>query len=125
MKKNNQWVTVTSTELWGILTPRLTTQDAKDEYYATVGRTKSKRPGFYLFQKVGGIFKEHFSIWNTTDDANISTTWLESPGDLNFVIPSGKEFSFLSGNKQFGFSGSIQTDAFTLEFKHGFLVKVS
>lgn len=125
VKKNNQWVTVTSTELWGILTPRLTTQDAKDEYYATVGRTKSKRPGFYLFQKVGGIFKEHFSIWNTTDDANISTTWLESPGDLNFVIPSGKEFSFLSGNKQFGFSGSIQTDAFTLEFKHGFLVKVS
>ena len=125
VKKNNQWVTVTSTELWGILTPRLTTQDAKDEYYATVGRTKSKRPGFYLFQKVGGIFKEHFSIWNTTDGANISTTWLESPGDLNFVIPSGKEFSFLSGNKQFGFSGSIQTDAFTLEFKHGFLVKVS
>ena len=125
VKKNNQWVTVTSTELWGILTPRLTTQDAKDEYYATVGRTKSKRPGFYLFQKVGGIFKEHISIWNTTDGANISTTWLESPGDLNFVIPSGKEFSFLSGNKQFGFSGSIQTDAFTLEFKHGFLVKVS
>lgn len=125
VKKNNQWATVTSTELWGILTPRLTTQDAKDEYYATVGRTKSKRPGFYLFQKVGGIFKEHFSIWNTTDDANISTTWLESPGDLNFVIPSGKEFSFLSGNKQFGFSGSIQTDVFTLEFKHGFLVKVS
>ena len=125
VKKNNQWVTVTSTELWGILTPRLTTQDAKDEYYATVGRTKSKRPGFYLFQKVGGIFKEHFSIWNTTDGANISTTWLESPGDLNFVIPSGKEFSFLSGNKQFGFSGSIQTDVFTLEFKHGFLVKVS
>ncbi len=125
VKKNNQWVTVTSTELWGILTPRLTTQDAKDEYYATVGRTKSKRPGFYLFQKVGGIFKEHFSIWNTTDGANISTTWLESPGDLNFVIPSGKEFSFLSGNKQFGFSGSIQTDVFTLEFKNGFLVKVS
>lgn len=125
VKKNNRWVTVTSTELWGILTPRLTTQDAKDEYYATVGRTKSKRPGFYLFQKVGGIFKEHFSIWNTTDGANISTTWLESPGDLNFVIPSGKEFSFLSGNKQFGFSGSIQTDVFTLEFKHGFLVKVS
>lgn len=124
-KKNGKWTTVTSTELWGILAPRLTTQDAKDEYYATVGRTASKRPGFYLFQKVDGIFKEHFSIWNVTEGTNISATFLETPGNLNFVVPSGKEFGFLAGNKQFGFSGTVETDVFTLEFKNGLLIKVS
>ena len=124
-KKNGKWTTVTSTELWGMLAPRLTTQDAKDEYYATVGRTVSKRPGFYLFQKVDGIFKEHFSIWNTVEGTNISATFLETPGNLNFVVPSGKEFGFLAGNKQFGFSGTVETDVFTLEFKNGLLVKVS
>ena len=108
-----------------MLAPRLTTQDAKDEYYATVGRTASKRPGFYLFQKVDGIFKEHFSIWNTVEGTNISATFLETPGNLNFVVPSGKEFGFLAGNKQFGFSGTVETDVFTLEFKNGLLIKVS
>ena len=124
-KKNGKWTTVTSTELWGMLAPRLTTQDAKDEYYATVGRTASKRPGFYLFQKVDGIFKEHFSIWNTVEGTNISATFLETPGNLNFVVPSGKEFGFLAGNKRFGFSGTVETDVFTLEFKNGLLIKVS
>lgn len=124
-KKNGKWVTVTSTEIWGLLAPRLTTQDAKDEYYATVGRTPAKVPGFRLFEKIGGTFKEHFGIYCSNSDSKPDATWLESAGDLNFVIPSGKEFRFISGNKSYGFNGSVQTEAFTLEFKNGLLVKVS
>ncbi len=124
-KKNGKWVTVTSTEIWGLLAPRLTTQDAKDEYYATVGRTPAKVPGFRLFEKIGGTFKEHFGIYCSNNDSNPDVTWLESAGDLNFVIPSGKDFRFISGNKAYGFSGSVQTEVFTLEFKNGLLTKVS
>lgn len=124
-KKNGKWVTVTSTEIWGLLAPRLTTQDAKDEYYATVGRTPAKVPGFRLFEKIGGTFKEHFGIYCSNSDSKPDATWLESAGDLNFVIPSGKEFRFISGNKSYGFNGSVQTEAFTLEFKNGLLVKAS
>lgn len=124
-KKNGKWVTVTSTEIWGLLAPRLTTQDAKDEYYATVGRTPAKVPGFRLFKKIGSVFKEHLGIYCDTENSNVAVTTLESAGDLNFVIPSGKEFRFISGNKSYGFNGSVQTEAFTLEFKNGLLVKVS
>lgn len=124
-KKNSKWVTVTSTEIWGLLAPRLTTQDAKDEYYATVGRTPAKVPGFRLFKKIGSVFKEHLGIYCDTENSNVAVTTLESAGDLNFVIPSGKEFRFISGNKSYGFNGSVQTEAFTLEFKNGLLVKVS
>lgn len=124
-KKNGKWVTVTSTEIWGLLAPRLTTQDAKDEYYATVGRTPAKVPGFRLFKKIGSVFKEHLGIYCDTENSNVAVTTLESAGGLNFVIPSGKEFRFISGNKSYGFNGSVETGVFTLEFKNGFLVKVS
>ena len=75
--------------------------------------------------KIGSVFKEHLGIYCDTENSNVAVTTLESAGDLNFVIPSGKEFRFISGNKSYGFNGSVQTEAFTLEFKNGLLVKVS
>lgn len=124
-KKNGKWVTVTSAETWGLLAPRLTTQDAKDEYYATVGRTPTKVSGFRLFEKIGSVFKEHLGIYCSTENSNVAVTTLESAGDLNLKVPSGKDFRFISGNKAYGFSGSVQTEVFTLEFKNGLLTKVS
>lgn len=85
-KKNGKWVTVTSAELWGIAAPRLTTQDAKDQYYATVGYNTSGNPGLFLMRlDDNGNFKEHFSVWPTAEH----NTVIDCEGDLKIRSKTG------------------------------------
>lgn len=58
-QSDGSWLTVVSTEEWGILTPRLTTQDTKDKFYATVGENTSGAVGITLYYKnIDGKFEE-------------------------------------------------------------------
>lgn len=47
-QSDGTWKTVTSAELWGILTPRLTTQEAEDKFYATIGELSQGNFGLRL-----------------------------------------------------------------------------
>ena len=53
-QSDGTWKTVTSAELWGILTPRLTTQEAKDKFYATIGELSQGNFGLRLVSKRSG-----------------------------------------------------------------------
>ena len=104
-KKNGKWVTVTSAELWGIAAPRLTTQDAKDQYYATVGYNTSGNPGLFLMRlDDNGNFKEHFSVWPTTEH----NTVIDCEGDLKIRSKTGGKVVIENREEDSqGFSGSI------------------
>lgn len=85
-KKNGKWITVTSAEVWGMAAPRLTTQDAKDWYYATVGTNESGNPGLFLMRLTdNGSFKEHFSVWPTSSH----NTVIDCEGDLTIKSKTG------------------------------------
>lgn len=62
--QNGKWVTVNSLEAFGLLIDRLTSKEAKDEFYIKVGKTSTGRYGlsFYL----GG--KEGLNISSERDD---------------------------------------------------------
>lgn len=47
-QSDGTWKTVTSSEKWGVLTSRLTTQEAKNEFYATIGKLSEKEYGLRL-----------------------------------------------------------------------------
>lgn len=104
-KKNGQWVTVTSAELWGVPAPRLTTQDAKNSYYATIGYNANGNPGFFLMRRANdGNFKEHFSVWPT----NTGNTVLDCEGDLYLRSKTGGKVVIENREEDSqGFSGSI------------------
>lgn len=123
-KKNGRWVTVTSAELWGIAAPRLTTQDAKDYYYATVGVNASGNPGLFLMRSTGnGNFKEHFSIWPTST----GDTVIDCEGDLYLKSKTGGEVIIENHrNDTEGYTGSLMVkdrngDNFTMKFSDGLL----
>ncbi len=119
VKKNGEWVTVTSTEEWGILTPRLTTQAAKDEYYATVGTNEEGNIGFFLYRFIDGNWVRHLDIW--TSDAN--NTVIESKfGDLTLKCPTDKNVAFeRKGKGGYGINGSVDTGTKKLTFANGIL----
>lgn len=104
-KKNGQWVTVTSAELWGVPAPRLTTQDAKNFYYATIGYNANGNPGLFLMRRTDdGNFKEHFSVWPTAEH----NTVIDCEGDLKIRSKTGGKVAIENREEDSqGFSGSI------------------
>ncbi len=119
VRKNGEWVTVTSTEEWGVLTPRLTTQTAKDEYYATVGTNEEGNVGFFLYRFIDGNWVRHLDIW--TSDAN--NTVIESKfGDLTLQCPPNQNVAFeRKGKGGYGINGSVDTGTKKLTFANGIL----
>lgn len=77
-QSDGTWKTVSSAELWGMLTPRLATQDSKNNYYGTIGKNSAGNPGLFLMRNENGTFKEHFSIWPTAG----RDTVLDCEGDM-------------------------------------------
>lgn len=55
VSKNGEWVTVNTLEAFGLLIDRLTSKEAKDQFYIKVGKTSTGRYGlsFYLGEKEG------------------------------------------------------------------------
>ena len=104
-KKNGQWVTVTSAELWGIVTSRLTTQNSKDYYYATIGMNNNGNPGLFLmWRDKGNEPEEHFSVWPTAS----GDTVIDCKGDLRIKSKTGGKVVIENREEDSqGFSGSI------------------
>lgn len=104
-QSDGTWKTVSSAELWGMLTPRLATQDSKNSYYGTIGKNSSGNPGFFLMRIDNGKFKEHFSIWpNASND-----TVLDCEGDMILSCKTNKgcfKFKNKSGETIFNISES-------------------
>ncbi len=112
VKKNGKWVTVTSTEEWGILTPRLTTQDAKEVFYATVGKYIENgivRYGMEFYEK---------GIQSGSINANKNYAAFRHDVEAYLAAPkanvSGSDGATLRGAN----SATVSTDGlFTLQFK--------
>lgn len=119
VKKSDKWVTVTSTEEWGILTPRLTTTDAKEAYYATVGINENGDPGFFLYQKENGKWIRHLDIWPSTAGDSV----IESKkGSLFLMCPPGENVCFArKGIGAYGINGPIDIGTKKLTFSNGIL----
>lgn len=126
-KKNGQWVTVTSAELWGIVTPRLTTQNSKDYYYATIGMNKNGNPGLFLmWRDKGNEPEEHFSVWPTA----LGDTVIDCKGDLHIKSKTGGKVIIENREEDSqGFSGTIHLaekggDYAMLKFTNGILKSI-
>ena len=82
------WKTITSTEKWGVLTPRLTTPESKDSCYATVGETGNIKGVRIIEIRADGSEKEIISIGEMLYTG--STTTLQGPAikasDLNIIL---------------------------------------
>lgn len=119
IKKNGVWVTTTSTEEWGILTPRLTTQKAKNIYYATVGTNENGNIGFFLYQYKDGTWFRHIDIWPSDSGNSV----IESKkGSLILMSPAGKNVLFeRKGTGVYGFNGALDTGTKKLIFANGIL----
>ena len=133
-QSDGTWKTVTSTELWGVLAPRLTTQEAKEDYYATVGKDSSGAFGTAFYIKRDGSFKEHFRITPVlTGDALGQMklgALLESEGNLILRPGTGGEIRLLdSSGNTLGITTTFpvldkNSNTMTLKFKNGLLTEV-
>ena len=113
--QNGEWVTVNSLESWGILTPRLTTQDAKNLFYATVGKNASGIMGITLYFYNGSSFVKELFLG--TDNVG---SFLESAHALTFQASSFK-FKDLNGN-EYGATGTFNTaNSSILKIKNGLI----
>ncbi len=133
VKKNGEWVTVTSTEEWGILTPRLTTQGAKDAFYATIGE-RSETGGW--MQKYGLEFFEnnifcgrigtnkYFMMIHHDVEAQINAPKVSLIGkDVSLVSDDSINLTYkkINANGKELPSKTIFTGRQYLEFKNGLL----
>ncbi len=132
-QSDGTWKTIASTEIWGILSPRLTNIEAKDDYYGTIGQTDRGGLGFQLILKYNGGWRKHFEILSKEELRNENyftlSTVLVSEGGMEFQAKDGDfDFTDKHGNSV-GFSGSIhymarENVSGTLKFKNGLLRSV-
>lgn len=69
--KNGQWVTVNSIEAFGMLTQRITTQDAKNKFYVTVGKISTDDYGLQLHKIINGEDKVVGEIGQLDNSENL------------------------------------------------------
>lgn len=134
-QSDGTWKTVTTTEVWGILAPRLATQEAKDDYYVTIGKDSSGAFGTAFYIKRDGSFKEHFKIAPVLTENALGQmklgALLESAGNLILRPGAGGGISLLDSNgNPIGQTTSFPVldrngDIMTLSFKDGLLTKVT
>ncbi len=115
--QNGEWVTVNSLEEFGLLTPRLTTNESKNVFYTTVGKNAEGATGITLYYKDGnGKFKDVIFIGADGFGAYIETDYhLNIRTDsINFIKKNGE---------QIGPSGTFNTiNSTKLIVKNGLVV---
>jgi len=129
IKKGDEWVTVNSVAEFGMLTPRLTTENAMNAYYATIGLNESGNPGLFLYIKYKNAWIRHCEIWPGYDsEGNLASTFVDSKyGDLvlssqkniAFMTAEDGQFIFQKGNSGIGNTGTIQVGDAKLSFENG------
>lgn len=115
--QNGEWVTVNSLESFGLLTPRLTTKEAKDRFYATIGENDAGIIGETLYYKNReGKFEKVMFLGSDSLGAYISSNRV-----LTFQASSIK-FENLDGSEMCA-SGTFNTaNCSLLRIKNGLIV---
>ena len=112
--ENGEWVTVNSLESFGLLTPRLTTKDAKNIFYITVGKLDDNSYGLQLHRITSGIDKIVAEIGQLEGLANLVIKSKESP--ITIEAPEGCAISVIDDNGDYK---TINSSAYTgnIQFK--------
>lgn len=109
--QNGEWVTINSVEAFGMLTPRLTNQEAKDRFYVTVGKIDTDSYGLEFHNIRGNKDEVVARIGQLEGSGNLVIEATNSPitlksaegYDIN-VIDSNGEYKSL---KKPGYTGDI------------------
>lgn len=124
-QSDGTWKTVTAAELWGILTTRLTTPEAKERFYATIGKISSNMYGLRLISKRDG--KESAVIEIGEMEKELGPT-IKSNYPIVFQIPSGYGIFTEDTNGNIcqklstqGASGNIYTGNIRIKVEYGII----
>jgi hypothetical protein len=128
VKDGGTWRTVTSAELWGMLTPRLTTQESKNSFYATTGKTDDDNfEAFKLYVKntLTDTFNNFFSVYCPSSSGEPEEgAFIESPGHICVYLKPGKSFYLFRDGKQLGITETITVGSQKITVEDGFVTKV-
>ena len=124
-QNDGTWKTVTAAELWGMLTTRLTTPEAKERFYATIGKISSNMYGLRLISKRDG--KESAVIEIGEMENELGPT-IKSNYPIVFQIPSGYGIFTEDTNGNIcqklstqGASGNIYTGNIRIKVEYGII----
>ncbi len=106
-KENGVWKTVNSLELFGLLIERLTSQEAKDKFYVTVGKLDNDEYGLKFMRNTLNGEEEFLSIYTQFDESEVlMNPIIKSSGMIHFIAPQGITITDENGNSP-NFTGKI------------------
>ncbi|MBO5912493.1 MAG: phage tail protein, partial [Clostridia bacterium] len=119
---NGVWVTVTEADEEGIASTVLTTPNAKNAYYATVGKNSAGNVGLFLYYYIDGKWQSHLEFWPSKN----GNTVIESKrGDLILMSPAGRKVYFEEKDVgPYGSTGTVRLGNADLTFKNGLFTDV-
>lgn len=107
IKENGEWKTVNSLELFGLLIDRLTSQEAKNKFYITVGKLDDGEYGLKFMRNTGDGDEEFLSIYTQFDESGVLINpVIKSSGMIHFISPQGITITDENGNSP-NFTGRI------------------
>ena len=118
--ENEHWNTVSSLEEFGLLVSRLTTQSAKNRYYATIGTNSLGNVGLFLYAiNDEGNFQSHLEFWKSADKSSVVES---KSGDLSLMAPPNGKVRFeRKGKGTYGIDGDVDTGTLKLKFTGGII----
>lgn len=124
-QNNGVWKTVTSSEEWGVLTSRLTTQEAKDKFYATIGELSPREYGLRLVRIINGSEEVLIDIGQFGNTANPiirpnGPLIIEASSNSAISVQS-KEGKLLQNLSTEGYTGSIVINKVLIGVVHGII----
>ncbi len=107
IKENSEWKTINSLEKFGLLIERLTSQEAKDKFYITVGKVDGGEFGLKFMYKMGNVFEEFLNICIREDEDGVCLTpFFQSQHAISFITPDGIAIKDNKGNSPY-FNGFV------------------
>ncbi len=127
-QENGVWKTVSSAEVWGMISSRLTTPESKDSFYATVGATSENQiDGFklYQFDNKSGRFEEFIQIY-CPSDREVATygAAFRPKGHFAVFLESGKEFYLFRDGERLGLTTTLSIGNGKITVENGLITKV-
>lgn len=93
IRKNGEWKTVNSLELFGLLIDRLTSMDAKNSFYIRVGKLSTDEYGLQFVKMENGVEKTILEIGQIDGSGN---PIFASERPINFVTPRSEAITFMN-----------------------------
>lgn len=121
VKQNDEWVTVNSLEIFGLLIDRLTSMEAKEDFYIKVGKIDDKYYGLRFYSKENAVFnigmtKDGFISLDTESDVRIRAR-RKTNTDNSLLEFDSRNISFQTenivvkledGTSQSAFTGTVE-----------------